>query len=88
MRIAFCALASIGLAFLASSAKAGEVADAISGVWGTQGMNAKVTMARCQDPGGAELICGTITWPWEPFDRGGSQRPTRKIPTPAYAIGR
>jgi uncharacterized protein (DUF2147 family) len=80
MRIAFCALASIGLAFLASSAKAGEVADAISGVWGTQGMNAKVTMARCQDPGGAELICGTITWLWEPFDRAGQPKTDSENP--------
>jgi hypothetical protein len=71
MRTVLCALVGVALAFLASSTKAGQPEDAVFGVWGTQGMNAKVTVARCQSPGGAELICGTITWLWEPVDRTG-----------------
>ena len=71
--IALPALVSLALALLGPLAKAGEAEDAVFGVWGTQGMNAKVNVARCQDPGMPERICGTITWLWEPTDR--SARP-------------
>lgn len=78
--IALPALVSIALALLALSVKAGEAEDAVFGVWGTQGMNAKVNVARCQDRGSAERICGTITWLWEPVDRSGRPKSDSENP--------
>ena len=74
------ALVSLALVLLTPLAKAGEAEDAIFGVWGTQGMNAKVNVARCQDAGMAERVCGTITWLWELMDRSGRPKTDSENP--------
>jgi uncharacterized protein (DUF2147 family) len=78
--IALTALVSLALALFAPLAEAGEADDAIFGVWGTQGMNAKVNVGRCQDAGITEHICGTITWLWEPMDRSGRPKTDSENP--------
>ena len=81
-RIALCALAGVAFALVALSAAAFDPKDAFLGEWGTPGMHAKVNVAHC--PGETDLICGTITWLWEPVDQSGrpktdSQNPVARM---------
>jgi sterol desaturase/sphingolipid hydroxylase (fatty acid hydroxylase superfamily)/uncharacterized protein (DUF2147 family) len=81
-KIALGALAGLALALAGPRAGAFDPQQAFLGEWGTQGMNGKVNLARC--PGQAEMICGTITWLWEPVDQSGrpmtdSQNPDARM---------
>jgi sterol desaturase/sphingolipid hydroxylase (fatty acid hydroxylase superfamily)/uncharacterized protein (DUF2147 family) len=77
-RIALCGLAGAAIALAGPPAGAFDPKGAFLGEWGTQGMNAKVNMAQC--PGRTDLICGTITWLWEPVDQSGRPRTDSQNP--------
>jgi len=73
-----------GIALVAALALGGSRAGALDlketlfGEWGTPGMNAKVNLAPCL--GQTDLICGTITWLWEPVDRSGRPKTDSENP--------
>jgi sterol desaturase/sphingolipid hydroxylase (fatty acid hydroxylase superfamily) len=76
--IAFCALAAAAFAFAAPGTAAFDPKEAFFGEWGTQGMNAKVNLGYC--PGQTTLMCGTITWLWEPVDQSGRPKTDSQNP--------
>jgi uncharacterized protein (DUF2147 family) len=63
---------------VASAAAAPQ--DAVFGEWGTQGMSAKVTVAPCSAR--SDLVCGTISWLWEPVDASGRPKTDAENPSP------
>ena len=77
-RIALCALAGVASALAGPRTGAFDPKEAFVGEWGTQGMNAKVNVAHC--PGQTDLICGTITWLWEPVDQSGRPKTDSEKP--------
>jgi uncharacterized protein (DUF2147 family) len=75
--------ASIALSLALAPAAAEELDDAIMGVWGTQGMSAKVAIAPCPAAAGGDAICGTILWLWEPLDSAGRSKADAENPDPS-----
>ncbi len=71
-------LAGLSLALGAPAAHALDAKDAILGEWATQGMSAKVKVAPCADRG--ELMCGSITWLWDPIDPSGRPKTDTENP--------
>jgi uncharacterized protein (DUF2147 family) len=62
------------------SVAAAQSKEAMLGEWGTPGMSAKVAVARCL--GLADLVCGTISWLWEPVDSSGRPKTDAENPDP------
>jgi sterol desaturase/sphingolipid hydroxylase (fatty acid hydroxylase superfamily)/uncharacterized protein (DUF2147 family) len=76
---AIAALMIAGMCFPSASTPAIALeSDPILGEWATQGMSAKVKVAPCAER--AALICGTITWLWEPVDDRGRAKTDTENP--------
>jgi uncharacterized protein (DUF2147 family) len=64
------------MALVVSASRAQEIA----GDWATQGYAARVRIASCV--ANETLLCGTITWLWEPIDANGAAMVDINNPSP------
>jgi uncharacterized protein (DUF2147 family) len=55
-------------------------ASVLVGEWATQGNAAHVRVERC--PTEPDLLCGIVTWLWEPIDAAGEPRRDKRNPDP------
>ena len=74
-----CALV-LGTLVICGTGHASEVV----GEWATQGNAAHVRIERC--PTAPELLCGLVTWLWEPIDAYGLNASTETLLTPNFLL--